>query len=322
MSDEINPVRLPAREISPPSTISAAAQANLSVMAANVRTPWPPATDLAAWRDVIVQREQLFAPIVEAMVARARTPVTDTEIAGVPCYVAEPEGWDAGAGAVYLYLHGGAFVFGGGAYARAQAASNADALGVKCVSVDYRMPPDHPFPAAPNDCVAVYRALLETCLPARIVIGGSSAGGNLAAVATLMIRDRGLPLPAGVVLLTPEVDATESGDTFRTNALIDVVLKGGLPECNALYLRDTPLDHPYASPLFADLAGFPPAFVQSGTRDLFLSNSVLFHRKLRRHGLRAELHVWEAMPHGGFGGQAPEDAELQAEIRAFIGSVV
>jgi epsilon-lactone hydrolase len=136
-----------------------------------------------------------------------------------------------------------------------------------------------------------------------------------------MIRDEGLSLPAGVVLLTPEVDLTEAGDSFRTNALLDVVLKGGLPECNALYLGNTEPDHPYASPLFANLTGFPPSFIQSGTRDLFLSNSVLFHRKLRALGIRTDLHVWEAMPHGGFGGQTTEDAELHAEIKAFISSV-
>lgn len=321
MRDEFNPVALPARDIFPPATISAAAQAHLSFMAANPRAPWPPAADIPAWREVMAQREQLFAPIVARMVANARTPVVDAVIGGVPCYVARPDGWDAATGAVYLYFHGGAFVFGGGSYARALAAANADALGVACVSVDYRMPPDAPFPAAPRDCVSVYLALLDQYPAHRIVIGGGSAGGNLAAAAALILRDEGHPLPAGVVLLTPEVDLTESGDTFRTNALLDVVLKGGLPECNALYLGDTAPDHPYASPLLADLTGFPPTFIQAGTRDLFLSNSVLFHRKLRRLGIRADLHVWEAMPHGGFGGQTPEDADVYAEIAAFIGSV-
>ena len=322
MNDEANPVRLPAREVYPPETVSQQARDYLSFMAANPRAPWPPASDIPAWRDVIVQRAALFAPIVERMVAKARSTTVDEQIAGVPCCIAQPEAWDEATGTVYLYCHGGAFVFGGGSYARALAANNADNLGVRCVSVDYRMPPDHPFPAAPNDCLAVYRALLDQYPAHRIVIGGGSAGGNLAAVATLMIRDAGLPLPAGVVLLTPEVDVTEAGDTFQTNALLDVVLKGGLPECNALYLGDTPLDHPHASPLFADLSGFPPAFIQSGTRDLFLSNSVRFHRKLRSLGIRADLHVWEAMPHGGFGGQTEEDAEVSAEIRTFMASLV
>jgi acetyl esterase/lipase len=311
-------VRLPEREIRPPSTISAEAQAHLSTYAANPRMTWPPASDVAAWRALIVQRALLFAPIVERMAANAVSPIADETIGGVLCYVARPEGWDEASGAVYLYIHGGAFVFGGGDFARAHAANNADKLGALCVSVDYRMPPDHPFPAAPRDCVAVYEALLARYPASRIVIGGSSAGGNIAAAATLMIRDKGLPMPAGVVLLTPEVDLTESGDSFRTNEWLDVVLKGSLAECNALYAGDMPLNDPYLSPLFADLANFPPALIQTGTRDLFLSNSVLLHRNLRALGLRADLHVWEAMPHSGFGGLSPEDADLFHEIKAFI----
>lgn len=322
MSDEMIPVHLPERDIGPPSTISAAAQEHLSTYAANPRVSWPPASEVGTWRDLIVQRARLFAPIVERMVASAVSPVMDDRIAGVPCYVSQPVGWDEAAGAVYLYIHGGAFVFGGGDFARAHAANNADKLDALCVSVDYRMPPDHPFPAAPRDCVAVYEALLERYPAKRIVIGGSSAGGNLAAAATLMIRDKGLPLPAGIVLLTPEVDLTEAGDSFRTNEWLDVVLKGGLAECNALYAGAAPLNDPYLSPLFADLASFPPAFIQTGTRDLFLSNSVLFHRKLRALGQRADLHVWEAMPHGGFGGLSPEDADLFREIRLFMASVI
>jgi len=322
MSEAANLVHLPEREIGPPSTISAQAQAHLSDYAANPRMIWPPASDVPAWRALIVQRAQLFAPIVARMASNAVSPITDETIGGVPCYVARPEGWNQASGAVYLYIHGGAFVFGGGDFARAHAANNADKLGALCVSVDYRMPPDHPFPAAPHDCLAVYEALLARYPASRIVIGGSSAGGNIAASTVLMIRDQGLALPAGVVLLTPEVDLTESGDSFRTNEWLDVVLKGSLAECNALYAGDAPLDDPYLSPLFADLAGFPPALIQTGTRDLFLSNSALFHRKLRGLGRRADLHVWEAMPHSGFGGASPEDADLSLELKTFIAGAV
>jgi epsilon-lactone hydrolase len=126
-----------------------------------------------------------------------------------------------------------------------------------------------------------------------------------------------------VILLTPEVDLTESGDTFRTNELIDVVLKGPLPECNGAYAAGHDLTDPYLSPLFADFTtGFPPTLIQSGTRDLFLSNSVMLHRKLRAAGLDAELHVWEAMPHSGFGfGETPEGAEVYEELGRFIARV-
>jgi acetyl esterase/lipase len=132
----------------------------------------------------------------------------------------------------------------------------------------------------------------------------------------LRARGEGLPMPAALALITPEVDLTESGDTFHTNLGIDNVL-GRLMEVNLLYANGHDLTHPYLSPLFGDVSHFPPTFLQAGTRDLFLSNTVRMHRKLRNAGVDAELHVFEAMPHGGFGG-APEDRELAAELRRFL----
>src|SRR3954465_7100066 len=115
-----------------------------------------------------------------------------------------------------------------------------------------------------------------------------------------------------------EIALTESGDSFQTNLGIDPVLRSSLAESIALYAGDHDLTHPYLSPLFADYTPpFPPTLVQGGTRDLFLSNSVRMHRALRAAGVDAELHIFEAMPHGGFFG-APEDAEIGAEVRRFI----
>ena len=200
---------------------------------------------------------------------------------------------------------------------RASAASIAASTGLVAWGVDYRMPPRHPYPAALDDSVAVYRTLLREREPGQIVVAGGSAGGNLAAALLLRARDEGLPLPAALVLLSPEVDLTESGDSFVTNAPHDLAL-GRLGPVNELYAAGADLAHPYLSPLFGDLVGFPPTFLQSGTRDLFLSNTVRMHRRLRAAGVEAELHVFEGMPHGGFGGGAPEDAELAVEVRDFV----
>lgn len=319
MASEYTPVRVTEKLVPPPPTISPLAQEALSNSAAMPRASWPDASDIPAWRNAIAQSDTAWAPIIEPLLASVQASVETHEIAGVLCHVASPTA-TAGAARVYLYIHGGAFVFGGGNFAKAFGGMNADKLGIRTVSVDYRMPPDHPFPAAPHDCLAVYRELIATIDPGRVVIGGSSAGGNLAAATTLMIRDQGLPLPAGLVLLTPEVDLTESGDSFATNRELDVVLKGSLAQCNLLYAAGHDLTDPYLSPLFGDLTGFPPTLVQSGTRDLFLSNSVLIHRKLRSAGVDAELHVWEAMPHGSFGmgGLAQENGEIYAEVKRFI----
>ncbi len=317
-AEPLVPVTVTARDIPPPTTISAAAQRALSDAAAYPVLPRHDPSDHAAWRVAVAESDVAWGVMADGMLTTCTASIETREIGGVTCYVATPA--DAIDAPLYLYIHGGAFVFGGGLFAKATGALAAERLGVVTVSVDYRMPPDHPFPAAPNDCLAVYRALIADHDPARIVIGGSSAGGNIAAATTLMIRDQGLPLPAAAILMTPEVDLTEAGDTFQTNIMLDVVLKQGLPECNALYAAGHDLADPYLSPLFADFtAGYPPTLIQSGTRDLFLSNSVLLHRKLREAGIEAELHVWEAMPHGGFGfGPAPENAEVSREVARFI----
>ena len=315
------PVHLPERDIRPPGTISPEARAALAAGAANPVVARPAPGDLDGWRKAVVASEAMWEPVATQLMADRQCSTETRSIAGVTCYVSTPPGLDqAAARRLYLYLHGGALVFGGGAFAKAFGAATADRLGITTVSVDYRMPPDHPFPAAPEDCFAVYREVIKDHDPAHVVIGGSSAGGNLAAATALMIRDRGLPAPAAVILLTPEVDLTEAGDTFQTNELLDVQLKRGLPECNALYAGGHDLADPYISPLFADFsAGFPPTLIQSGTRDLLLSNSVMMHRKLRSAGVEAELHVWEAMPHGGFGfGEVPENREIDEELRRFI----
>lgn len=318
------PVHIDARDIPPPSTISPAAQRFLSEGAAQPPMTWPSPDDKKAWRERVAAADVMWDEMAPPILANVKASIETSHIAGVLCHDCLPVAGVAADGPVYLFAHGGAFVVGGGAFAKVLGARYAAAFGMRVVSVDYRMPPDHPFPAAPEGCVAVYKALLETVDPKRIVIGGGSAGGNIAAAATLMIRDRGMPMPAGVVLLTPEIDLTESGDSFRTNADLDVILKHGLPECNALYADGHNLRDPYVSPLFADFSrGFPPTLVQSGTRDLFLSNSVLIHRKLRNAGIDAELHVWEAMPHGVFGrGEAPEHEEITAEVERFLRRVL
>lgn len=323
-SPAYNPVKISARDIPPPSTISAAAKKILSDGTVMPRMIWPAPDDHDAWRKQMAESAKLREPMIAGMLAGSKATMETIKIAGVVCYECVPTFEHDKNGPVCIFVHGGAFVTGGEDFARATGARTATGLGLRTISVDYRMPPDHPFPAAPEDCVSVYKDLIKMVDPKRIVFVGSSAGGNVAAAAVLMIRDRKLPMPGAVILLTPEVDLTESGDSFLTNADLDVVLKQGLPNANALYANGHDYRDPYLSPLFADFTkGFPPTMVQTGTRDLFLSNSAMIHRKLRSAGIDAELHVWEAMPHGGFiPGEAPENAEIQAEAVRFIKRVL
>jgi epsilon-lactone hydrolase len=312
-------VQFGARIIALPSSISAEAREGLIAAYARPAADYPPITDKAAWKTKIAQFNASFEPIADMMLQMAPATVATTLIDGVTVHVGTPHDLKAThRQRAVLELHGGGLVLLGGKFAQAMAATVAAQCGCVVYSVDYRMPPDHPYPAAIDDTVAVYRHLLAGYRPGNIAIAGGSAGGNLAAAATLKIRDLGLPLPAAVVLKTPEVDLTESGDSFTTNFWLDAVLKCGLPAANALYADGHDLADPYISPLFGDFSqGFPPTFLQAGTRDVFLSNAVRMHRALRRAGVEAELHVWEGMPHGGFG-MAPEDEEIPLEINCFL----
>jgi len=274
--------------------------------------------DVDGWLSYVDSRNVL---LVKTLAARlpAELPLVRSEIDidGVRTYVFRrrdvPEGPDT---PIYLDIHGGGLVMGGGE--ACQVMASAGALGRDMISwaVDYRMPPLHPYPAALDDCLAAYRRLLDERAPEDVFVGGGSAGGNLAAALMLRARDEGLAMPAALVLLSPEVDLTESGDSFHTNLGIDHVL-GSLMSTNLLYADGHDLSEPYLSPLFGDVAGFPPTFLQTGTRDLFLSNTVRMHRKLRAAGVEADLHVFEAMPHGGLGG-SPEDMEIGVEVQRFL----
>jgi acetyl esterase/lipase len=234
-------------------------------------------------------------------------------------YLATPPGLAADDPRVMLEIHGGALIIGGGELCRLHARVALPRAGTRVLALDYRIPPDHPYPAALDDCMAVYRALLDQHRPEHIVVSGGSAGGNLAAALVLRARDEGVSLPAAVVLLSPEVDLTESGDSFGTNLGVDTVLTTSLMPANLCYAGRHDLTDPYLSPLFGDFTkGFPPTLLTAGTRDLFLSNAVRMHRRLRAAGVPAELHLQEAAPHGGFFLTAPEDFELDAEIRRFV----
>ncbi|WP_033291460.1 alpha/beta hydrolase [Amycolatopsis jejuensis] len=277
---------------------------------------FPPRDDVAGWLRLVEEQD---AYIMESF-AGVTLPVTadDTEVAGVRTYVVRGPGIpDSDQTPIYLDLHGGGLFLCGGDLCRLLASGMAMVNGMITWSPDYRMPPHHVYPAALDDCLAVYRALLEVRDPVDIFVGGGSAGGNLAAALLVRVKEEGLPMPAALVLQTPEVDLTESGDSFLTNRDFDNVC-GTLREANELYAGGYDLADPRLSPLFADLRGFPPTLLQAGTRDLYLSNTVRMHRALRAAGVDAELHVFEAMPHGGFGGGTPEDLELTAEVRRFL----
>lgn len=309
---------VPARMVPVPKSVSLEAQRMLS-MAASLppAPPLPAPDDKAGWEQrIAAQNAAMVQAYGRAPAAFAGRTETRTLPGGVPLYVAMPTGERAGV--AYLDIHGGGLVFGAGEFCKAGGERQATSLGARVHAVDYRMPPHHPYPTALDDCLAAFDDLLALYPPQRIVVGGGSAGGNLAAALMLRARDAGRPLPAAVVLTTPELDLTESGDSFATNLGVDTVLTRLLMPANLLYANGHDLAHPYLSPLFGDFTkGFPPTFLMVGTRDLFLSNGARMQQALRRAKVPVELFLGEAMPHGGFAG-SPENAELDAEVRRFV----
>jgi acetyl esterase/lipase len=309
---------LPARTIPIPTSVSTLARKIIAMGPLRPDRDYPPLDDIEGWRVLIKEDDAQTRAIIEGRVDEAAVDTSVTEFNGVPGYLVTPKGWNADDPRVYVDIHGGGLILGGGELCRLMGVATALRVQAQVWTVDYRMPPDHPYPASLDDCVAAYRAVLDQHRPQDVVVGGVSAGGNLAAAMLLRARDEGLPLPAGALLLTPGIDLTESGDSFHTNLGLDPLLTKSLMPANLLYANGHDLRDPYLSPLFGDFSkGFPPTLLSAGTRDLFLSNAVLMHRALRAADVPAELHILEAGGHGGFLGVTAEDRELDKEIRRF-----
>ncbi|HEX7858353.1 MAG TPA: alpha/beta hydrolase [Sphingobium sp.] len=216
----------------------------------------------------------------------------------------------------FVDIHGGGFISGGGEINLLRAQIRAAQWGVEIYSIDYRLLPQHTYPAPLDDCMAAWRKILANHKPADLVLCGSSAGGNLAAATLLRGRDEGLPMPAGLVLHTPVMDMLGEGDSRKTNKYLDLVLRD-MGDARA-YGEGQDQSHPYISPVHGDFAkGWPPTLLTTGTRDLLLSDTVRTHRALRRANVQADLLVTEAGSHGGFMGRAPEDMEILAETLKF-----
>ena len=194
-----------------------------------------------------------------------------------------------------LFLHGGGYVTGSPALYRHVTWRLAAATAARVAAIDYRLAPEHPFPAALDDAVAAWHGLLdEGSDPQRIAVLGDSAGGGLAVALTLRLRDERAPLPAAIVALSPWVDLALTGRSLRDNAAADPMQNAAdLPGVTALYLAGADPRHPYASPLYGDLAGLPPSLIQVGSDEILLDDAV----RLAARMPSAELEIWPRMPH-------------------------
>jgi monoterpene epsilon-lactone hydrolase len=310
---------VPARTIPIPKSISPEAQAFLAAVPRFSEGPKPALDDVEGWRDLAERSDAMV--IATAHMHKTRWPADTVthQLPNAKLYEIIPDNADSAKdGRAILYLHGGGFFMGGGEAAIVSALSLAGASRCRTYSLDYRMGPLNPFPAALEDSLDAWQWLCERYKPANLAIFGGSAGGNLGAALPLKLREMGLPMPAACALHSPACDLTEVGDSHETNAGIDCVLVGRSPELMALYAGGHDYRDPLISPVFADYSqGFPPTILTTGTRDVLLSSTVLLHRAMRRGGVKAELHVWEAMSHAPFFG-APEESELYGELVRFM----
>jgi acetyl esterase/lipase len=200
---------------------------------------------------------------------------------------------------VVLYLHGGGYVIGSNDSHREFTARVARACSGRVLSLDYRLAPEHPFPAAVDDAVAGYRYLLGSGVkPASIVIAGDSAGGGLTVATFVALKQAGEPMPAAGVCLSPWVDLEGTGDSMTSRDALDpMVHKPGLLEMAAHYLQGKNARDPLASPLYADLAGLPPMLIQVGTSETLFDDSTRLTAKAKAAGIDVTLEEWDEMIH-------------------------
>ncbi len=318
------PRTVPGRVIPVPSTTSPQFKAQV---AAPYRTPdWnadPKSKD--EWNALVAKLAAKGAAKLPALREKLSVTSDPATLGGVKAFLVKAKTIPkAHRGKVILAIHGGGFVYNPGEAGTLEAVLMAGFGGYEVYAVDYRMAPDHPFPAANDDVMAAYKALLADHKPGDIAVVGTSAGGELTLALCLRAKAEGLPLPAAIAPGTPEADMTNAGDTIRTNEWLDNVLVSADGYVEAARKVYVPAGHdlkdPQLSPIFGDFSGLSPAIITSGTRDLFLSNAVRVHRKLRQAGVEAQLQVFEGMSHAQylFNADAPETREAFTEISAFF----
>ena len=220
-----------------------------------------------------------------------------------------------------LYLHGGGYVTGSIVTHRATAARISRASGARVLVIDYRLAPEHPFPAALEDAVAAYRWLAGRFDPRRIAFMGDSAGGGLALATLYKLRDEGFALPAAAVAVSPWTDLALTGPSLRANAAADPMLNvANLPTLANDYLAGADPRHHYASPLYGDASGLPPILIHVGSDEILRDDSIRMAEKLKAAGCDVEIEVWPRMPHAWhlFARIIPEGRHALARIGTFL----
>jgi len=313
---------IPARTLPTPTTVSPELQEAIA-------PPWRGMASSAKltddqWRAFAKQFDAAGAKLTEELAQKFEVTLSERKIAGVSVYDVKPGTISPeNRGRLLVHVHGGAYVFSGGKAAASEAVLMAHYGKIEVLSVDYRMPPDFPFPAALDDSVAVWKEVIKSHNAKSVGLFGTSAGGGLTLATVLKLKELKAPLPGALLAGTPWSDLTKTGDSYYTNEFVDNVLgtnDGLLDGAAHLYAGTHDLKEPLLSPVYGDLSGFPPTILISGTRDLFLSNTVRTHQKLLESGVHAELLVFEGESHAQYeiATKAPESAAAFREAGDFF----
>lgn len=273
-------------------------------------------------RDVDVEQARAMA---RRMAMKARLPAgwrIEAVRTPLPGEWIERAGSAAPDARTLLYLHGGGYYFCSPETHRVITIGLAAGSEARVYVPDYRLAPEHRFPAAVEDAVAAYRGILaQGAAPERVVVAGDSAGGGLALALLLALRDAGDALPAGAVLFSPWTDLAATGASLTRNDRSDAMFRGHrIAGAARIYLGDTPPTHPLASPLYADLAGLPPLFIQASDSEVLLDDAARVAEKAAKAGVAVEFRTWHKLPHVWqfFAPFLPEGRAALAEAAAFI----
>lgn len=315
------PRTIPSRNLPVPDTVSPALQKVIG--APPVHWPKAPKT-VEGWKALQKLREDTPQQRAEMNDKLGVTVVSQT-VGGVPIYLVTPRIVAPGnRNRLLLSLHAGGFLFGAGESGLFEPMVMASRTGYKIIAIDYRTLPDHPFPAAMDDAMTVWKEIIKVTPPANIAVFGSSAGGAMVLSLVQRAKREGLPLPGALMSDSPWSDLSKTGDSYYTNAYVDSVFTSDdfWLAVAKLYANGRDLKDPQLSPVYGDFSGFPPAFLVSGTRDAFLSNTVRVQRKLLQAGARTQLVVGEGGSHAwlleSVNVDAPEAGELYHQIGQFF----
>jgi epsilon-lactone hydrolase len=253
-------------------------------------SPFDPAGDLRDQR-----------PLFEEMIAAAPVPAdvvtTPGQLGGVPVIYVDIPGTTTDG--VIVYFHGGFFAIGSAAASVGLASDLARQARMQVVTVDYRLAPEHPYPAAPHDAMTAYQGLLDSGQDAaRLALAGESAGAGLALVTLAAIGRVGLPQPASVVLMSPWADLAGTGDSIKTKADVDPVITADAVRVRARdYLAGADAADPAVSPVYASLAGLPPLLIQAGSHEILLDDAIRLAARAAYDDVAVTLDVTPGVPH-------------------------